>query len=385
VNARDVAIVGVHATKQARFLAERTTMDVCLEAVLGALEDAGLEPGAVDGMAVEWPGPGGAADDSASWARLFGPRLHFVADGLFDCAGVRGVLKAAAAIAAGLCDVVVVGGGSAGQEARDRMAVALAKGPQFHDCWGAYVAPMLGLVAARHMHEFGTTPEQLATVAATIRNHGHANPAAVMHGQGPYSVENVLSSPLVASPFRLLDLCLVAQGGAAIVLTTAERARDSRQPPVMLLGGGMEFAGASGVNPPAYRDVGQIGRTSARRALAAAGVGPDDVDVFNLYDPTSFEVIRQLEVLGVCAEGEGGALAESGALARDGRCPTNLDGGMLAYTWIGTQQMTLKIVESVLQLRRAAGDRQVPDAEIAVATNSAPAMAHWEVAVLGRG
>jgi acetyl-CoA acetyltransferase len=282
----------------------------------------------------------------------------------------------------------VIGGGTAGRAMAERFATVSATVDgsvhPFIDPWGAYVVPMFALVARRHMHQFGTTERQIAAVSATIRNHGHINPAAIMYGRGPYSVDDVLASRPIASPLRLLDCCLVGQGGAAVVITTMERARDLRQPPVALLGAGMEVSGGSYVDPPAYRDVGQLGAAAARRVYAMAGVGPQDVDVFNLYDPTSFEIIRQFEVLGLCAEGEGGAFVEDGRIAMGGTHPTNLDGGLLSYAWNSVQQMTLKLVESVLQLRGAAGYRQVPGAEVAVATNSGSGAAHWEMAVLGR-
>ena len=114
-----------------------------------------------------------------------------------------------------------------------------------------------------------------------------------------------------------------------------------------------------------------------------AGVTPTDVDVFSLYDPNSFEVIRQMEVLGLCAEGEGGTFVAEGHIGLEGKYPTNPDGGCLAYAWNGTQQMTLKVVEAVRQLRGPAVN-QIPDAETAVAANAGSAAAHYELVVLGR-
>src|SRR5262249_19682590 len=160
--------------------------------------------------------------------------------------------------------------------------------------------------------------------------------------------------------FHLLDCSIVADGGAALVLTTAERARDLKQKPVYLLGGGMEVFQGAYAHPPVYRDVGRIGRDAARRSYEMAGVTARDIDVFSLYDPNSFEVIRQMEVLGLCAEGEGGDFIRGGTLDRDGKAPTNLEGGLLSHSWNGTQQLTLKVIECVRQVRGIAGDRQVP-------------------------
>jgi acetyl-CoA acetyltransferase len=379
---RDVAIVGVYATEQARQLPARTALDLAQEAVLGAIADAGLTPADVDGVAADWAGPGGHPGEPSSWARVLGHPLSWTSDGLLDAAGSRGILKAAAAIDTGLCDVAVVGGGLAGM-----FGVGASVGPalaplEFTDTWGAYVVPLFALVATSHMHEFGTTPEQLALTAATIRNNGHINPEAVMYGKGPYTVEDVLASPMIASPLHRLEVCLAGEGGAAVVLTSVERARDLRHPVVRVSGGGMEFAGAPYVSPPQYREVGRLGAAAASRAFSMAGVKVTDIDVFNMYDPNSFEIIRQLEVLGLCDEGEGGGFVESGHIGLDGKYPVNPDGGCLSYAWNGTQQMTLKVVECVRQLRGQAVN-QVADVQLAVAANAGSAAGHYEIAVLG--
>ncbi|MGV0045046.1 thiolase family protein [Mycobacterium colombiense] len=378
----DVAIVGAYATEQARQLPDRTALDLAQEAVLGAIADAGLTPADVDGVAADWPGPGGHPGEPSSWARVFGHPLRWTSDGMLDTSGSRGILKAAAAIDAGLCDVAVVGGGMAG------MFRGASVGPgtqplEFTDVWGAYVLPLFALVATTHMHQFGTTPEQLALAAATIRNNGHVNPEAIMYGKGPYTVEDVLASPMLASPLHRLEVCLAGEGGAAVVLTSLERARDLPHPPVRVLGGGMDFSGAPYVSPPQYREVGRLGAEAARRAFAMAGVGPGDIDVFNLYDPNAFEIIRQVEILGLCGEGDGGPFVEAGNIALDGNHPINPDGGCLSYTWNGTQQMTLKAVEGVRQLRGTAVN-QITDARLAVAANAGSAAGHYEIAVLGR-
>lgn len=167
------------------------------------------------------------------------------------------------------------------------------------------------------------------------------------------------------------------------MVTTAERARDLPHQPIAVLGGGMEYHQAAYANPALHREVGQLGRDAASRAYAMAGIGPHDVDVFSLYDPNSFEIIRQLEILGLCGEGEGGPLAASGAIAVGGKHPVNPDGGCLAYAWNGTQQMTLKVVEAVRQLRGSAV-HQVEGAELAVVGNAGSGAQHYEMSVLGR-
>jgi acetyl-CoA acetyltransferase len=380
---RDVAVVGVYATEQARQLPHRTSLDLAQEAVLGAIADAGLRPQDVDGVAADWPGPGGIVGEAASWTRVLGRPLSWVSDGLLDAAGARGVMKAAAAISAGLCDVVVVGGGLAGRFGRGQTVNGAEGFIEFTDVWGAYVVPLFALVAQGHMHRFGTTAEQIATVSATIRNCGSTNPEAAMFGKGPYTVEDILASPVLATPFHLLDVCIAGEGGGALVLTTVERARDLPHPTIAVLGAGMEFSGAAYVSPPQYSNVGRLGVSAATRALGMAGLAAQQIDVFSLYDPNSFEIIRQMEVLGLCAEGEGGPFVEEGNIALDGTYPTNPDGGCLAYAWNGTQQMTLKVVEAVRQLRGTAVN-QVEAAETAVAANAGSGAGHYELIVLGR-
>ncbi|WP_059020175.1 thiolase family protein [Mycobacterium sp. M26] len=378
---RDVAIVGVYATDQRRMFPDRGGLELAQEAVFGAIADAGLTPADIDGVAADWPGPGGHPGEPASWARVLGHPLRWINDGMLDAAGSRGILKAAAAIDAGLCHTAVVGGGMAGMFRGGSVGGSL-QAIEFTDVWGAYVVPLFALVATSHMHEFGTTAEQVATAAATIRNNGHVNPEAVMYGKGPYTVEDILASPMIASPLHRLEICLAGEGGAAVVLTTVERARDLPHIPVRVLGGAMEFSGAPYVSPPQYREVGRLGADSATRALAMAGVGVADIDVFNLYDPNSFEIIRQVEALGLCAEGEGGPFVADGNIALDGAHPVNPDGGCLSYAWNGTQQMTLKAVECVRQIRGTAVN-QLANVEVAIAANAGSAAGHYEIAVLG--
>jgi acetyl-CoA acetyltransferase len=205
-----------------------------------------------------------------------------------------------------------------------------------------------------------------------------------MFGAGPYTAADILASPRVATPLHRLDCCLVNEGGAALVITTAERARDLPRPGVRILGGGMEFLQANYANPPLYRDLRQLGARAAARALGRAGVTVHDIDVFSLYDPVGFEVLRQFEVLGLCAEGEGGAFCAGDRLTLQGSCPTNLDGGMLAGSWTGTAQLTLKVIEAARQLRGACGARQVPDARLALASNAGSGAQHVELVLLGR-
>lgn len=381
---RDPVLVGLHLTSQAIRLPGRTSHQLMIEAIQGALADAGLDRRDVDGVAIEWPGPGGAPGDAGSWASYFGGRLSWTESHFMDTAGVRGVLKAGAAIRAGLCDTVVLGSARAGPFNTTGEAVGSGMNLEWTDPYGVSVMAHFALVARRHMHEFGTRPDHLAHVAAVIRNHGRLNPQAVRFDSAEVTIEDVLGSPMIADPLHRLDCCLMNEGGCALVLTTRERARDLDGPTIELSGGAMDILGGNYVNPPLYRERRTLGVEASARALRQAGVDRDDIDVFCIYDPCSFEVLRQFEMLGFCEEGEGGAFTAGDRLTLAGDCPTNLDGGMLAGSWTGTSQLTGKVIEAARQLRGGLGQRQAPNAKVAFVTNAGSATNHFESLVLTR-
>lgn len=377
---RDVAIVGVHNTEQARRLPGHDTASVTLTAALGALADAGLDPHQVDGVVAQAP------DD-------------LVLDlGLGPCTrrpsslGIPALLDAAALVVSGSCQVVVVAGGGAGLYT-DRSATAPWTRPsnEFVVGYGLFTAAEFALMARRHMHRYGTTDRQMATVAATIRNHGHVNPEAVYFGRGPFTADDVLASRLVAEPFHLLDCATTSEGGCAIVLASADRARDLRWA-TWILGGASDSYGPAytvapvwdfrpdGVSEPA----GRVGARAARAVFRSAGLRPADVDVAELYDPFSFEVIRQLEAFGFCGEGEGGPFVEDGTIAVGGSLPVTTDGGTMSFSHPGINAQQLqRVVRAVEQLRGVAATCQVDGAEVALCSNGGAGALFTDVMVLG--
>ncbi len=408
-----IAVAGVAATRQARRL-EGNSVQICLEAARAALDDAGMSLAEVDGISARWPGPGGTVfgPGSVDWSAVLGKGFDWVGDTYPQ--GAPGLLDAAGAILAGQCSTVLVFGGRAGEanagatpggaaagaaaspgddpasatvSSGDDAASAVASytrpDNEFVACWGSLTAAQFALVAQVYVHRFAPDPERMALVPATIRNAGSANPAAVMYGRGPYRPADVLASPLVAEPFRLLDLCLATEGAAAMVVTSLERARDCPAPPAVVLGGGSEWRRQQYVDPPRYDDVARIGAAAYRRSFAMAGVRPDDVDVFELYDINTFEVIRQFETLGFCGEGEGADYLAEAGIGLDGRHPTNTDGGLLAYSHVGWGGPTLKIVEAVRQIRGTAGPGQVPGAEVALVTGAGAGAQYHNAVLLG--
>src|SRR5215471_3213643 len=223
---------------------------------------------------------------------------------------------------------------------------------------GAYA-----MAAQRHMHEFGTKPEQLASIAVQTREHASRNPNAMYRDL--ITVDDVLDSNLVADPLHKLDCCVISDGGCAIVLTTEERARDMAHRPVYVRGA------AGGSTHHSINAMADMTRTAAAlsgpKAFVEAGITPADVDMFAMYDSFSYTVLVVLEDLGFAPKGEGGALVtdNGGNLRLGGKLPTNTDGGGLSATHPGMRGLFL-LCEATRQLRGEAGDSQVPGAEIAV-------------------
>jgi acetyl-CoA acetyltransferase len=279
------------------------------------------------------------------------------------------VEHAARAVEAGAAEVVLVtygstqlsqmgrrigGGGGGGRVSATQAWDAI---------WGNTLVGAYALAATRHMAQYGTTSEQLAEIAVTFRRHAGYNPSAQY--RDPITVEDVLSSRMVADPLHMLDCCVVSDGGGACIVTTEERARDLPQAPVYVLGGAHTLVHALNVSQSADLTVSSAAR-SGPLALERAGVKLDDIDVLQLYDSFTITVLMTLEDLGFCKKGEGGPFVENGRLAFDGPLPTNTDGGGLSACHPGMRGMFL-IVEAVRQLRGEAGATQVADAKIALA------------------
>lgn len=381
---QDVAVVGVGQTQMARRV-PRSTMSVVLESVRLALEDASLSTTDVDGMAARWPGPGGTTflPGSSDWSKVLGVPLRWIGDTYPQ--GVPALLDAAAAIATGQCETVVVAGGQASILGQQAVAAYTRPDNEFLSVWGSITQAQFALVAQVYLHRHRPDRIGLASLAATIRNMGAVNPEAVMHGRGPYTAQDVLDSRVIASPLRLLEICLASEGAAAVVLSTVERARDLPHVPVRLLGGGCEWHRQQYVDPPRYDEVWSIGSDAAARTFGAAGLTVDDVDVCELYDINVFELVRQLEAIGFCREGEGVDFALARGIGPGGGLPTNTNGGLLSHAHIGWGAPTLKVIESVRQLRGTAPSGQVADAEVALVSGAGAGAQYWNLLALGRG
>jgi acetyl-CoA acetyltransferase len=335
------------------------------------VEDAGLTFQQIDGLIPCQYGPG--AEELA--ANLGAADLRYTATvHLGGASAVASLLSATMAVVSGVANYVLIPvgwNGYSGRRAKDLVASdvsVIPGGAISRDYYLPYgltaPAQWYSLIARRHMHEFGTTQEQLGAIALAMRKHAQRNPKAVMCDRA-MTMEDYLASPIIADPYRLFDCCLETDGAAAVLVTTAERARDLRQQPVYIM------AVAEGHPDPAdditnRNDIFRIGLTTAGpNAFAAAGIRPDDVDFAEIYDCFTFEVLQQLEEAGFCKRGEGGAFVEGGRIELGGELPVNTHGGLLSEAHVlGINH----VVEAVYQLRGEAGERQVPDAEIGVVT-----------------
>jgi len=379
---RHVAIVGVYNTAQARQFPEHDSASIALEGALGALEDAGLTPKDVDTICTQF-----GAEDVLTLG--LGPvtRRH-------GFPSIPGVLDAAALIATGQSDVVLLAAGGAGVYT-DHAATAPWTRPahEFVVGHGLFTAAEFALIARRHMLTYGTTPEQLATVAATIRNNGHVNPKAVYYGRGPYTAGDVLASRMVADPFHLLDCATTSEGGCGMVLAQADRAFELPSTPAWILGGGSDSMGPSyhiaprwdmtGSSDPEIPN-GYVGRRAARRSFAMAGLRPSDVDVAEFYDPFSFEIIRQLEAFDFCGEGEGGPFVADGHIAPGGTLPITTDGGLMSFSHAGhAAQLLQRVIRAVEQVRGSCDSMQVPEARVAICSNGGAGALFTDVLLVG--
>ena len=380
---QDVAVVGVGTSEQRKQLS-RTALSACLDAALQAIRDAGLKVSDIDGIAGRWPGPGGTVmhPGSLDWATLLGIPVRWVQDTYPQ--GVPAALDAAAAISAGMCEtVLVVGGQAAIRDDSARVAAYTRPENEFVAPWGAFTAVHFALLAQQYLQRYPEARTGAAEAAAVIRNRGHVNPDAVMFGRGPYSAEDVLAATMISTPFTLLDLCLATEGAAAMVLTRRDIAVDTPAP-VWIMGGGCDWHAQQYVNPPRYDEVWTIGADAAKRAYTMAGIEPKDIDVAQLYDINSFEVLRQLEVLGFCGPGEATAFIRDVGIGPQGGLPINTDGGLMSYSHIGWGGPTLKILEAVHQLRHEAGERQVDGAKFALAAGAGSGAQYHNVIILGK-
>jgi acetyl-CoA acetyltransferase len=382
--ANKAAVTGVSDTDYTRDAEGRSALALQLEAAMGAIADAGLAPRDIDGIVMPSPSSPVVAEDLVT--NLGIPDLRFSTGTPLGGAGPVAALQCAAtAVAAGLCSHVLLSLGRTGRSGQ-RIGTRVQQMPQFRTV-GEFEAPVGAIapaqyyapMARRHMELYGTTSRQLAEIAVTTRQHAILNGNARM--ARPITIADHQASRMIADPLRLLDCSLESDGAAAVVVSAAERARDMPRPRVLLAG----LAEGHPDSPSTITQRGDMTRLglakAAPRAFAMAGVTPADIDVAEIYDCFTYIVLCQLEDLGFCGKGEGGAFVEGGALGLGGRLPVNTHGGLLSQAHMAGMN---HVVELVRQLRGEAGRAQVPEAEVGLVTGYGD-LGDGTLAIMARG
>jgi acetyl-CoA acetyltransferase len=384
---RRAALIGIGESRVGR-VPDRSALELQADAALAAAEDAGIPFSDIDGLITtplrveRWNMPCGVV------ANALGIKPKFLAtEDLAGASGAAMIHHAVMTVESGQCDTVLCVAGQnllshgSRSQAVKNMAETGSAHPQFEVPYGPLVPSLYALIAQRHMHEFGTTSEQLAEVAVTMRYHASLNPNA--HKRELITVDDVLRSNMITAPLHMLDCALVSDGAAAVIVTTADRARDLPQPAVYLRGQGY------GLRHSHIGDTEDITTTGAvesgNAAFKLAGVERSDIDVAQIYDCFTITLIVELEDLGFCPKGEGGRFVEGGRIRVGGELPVTTHGGLLSGGHPGLPGGFFHVVEAVRQLRGDAGARQVENAQLAlVHGNGGVASVHCTL-ILGNG
>jgi acetyl-CoA acetyltransferase len=379
-----VAIVGADETDEIGIVPDKTPIMMHAEAARNALRDAGIDKSEVDAVLTCGASPM-ASTQLCEYLGIVPKYTDSTMTG--GSSFVIHVEHAAAAINAGLCSVALITHGETGHSGRMRRGGGARGGfdatlpaAQFEMPFGVGGPPSAYAMAAmRHMHQYGTTSEQLAEIAVATRKWAQLNPRAMMRED--LTIEDVLSSRWIAYPFHIYDCCLVTDAGGAVVVVGAERAREFKKKPVWVLGSGEASTHQS------LLGMDDITRTPARysgkAAFDMAGVTHDDIDVVEVYDSFTYTALVTLEELGFCEKGEGGPFVSGQRTAPGGDFPMNTNGGGLSYTHPGMYGMFI-LIEAVRQLRGECGARQVPDARLALVNGTGGMLSATGTLILGR-
>jgi len=386
---REAVIVGVAdvALENGVVPGGASPLQIQARAAKAALDEAGLSLRDVDGLLTTgmWGIPGPGQLTSVTVGEYLGIRPRFV-DGtnIGGSAFEAHVAHAAMAIERGYCEVALITYGSAQRSERSRTLAGRAPvlTMQYETPYGM-PTPVGGyaMAAMRHRHEFGSTSEQLAEIAVATRKWAQMNSAAMM--RGALSIDDVLKSQMVSDPLHLLDCCLVTDGGGAIVMTTAEHARAlKKKAPVYVRGFGEAHTHWAIAAMPdlAWHTAAEM---SGKSAFEMAGISRDAIDVTEIYDSFTITVLLTLEALGFCKRGEGGKFVENQRTAPGGAFPMNTNGGGLSYAHPGMYGIFL-LIEAVRQLRGECGERQVKNAQTALAHGTGGTLSSGATCILAR-
>ena len=395
-----IAIAGVGETAVGK-LPGSNSVELHVEAAKRAIDDAGIDIHEIDGLLTA----SSMIDDNVRHHMGIAEHLGIHRKHLCDTLRTGGasfgygIQLAQWAIQSGTCKAVLIVSGDnilTGPGAGNGVTAYTELGAhsmEYEIPYGVHIPGFYALAARRHMHEYGTTPEQLAAIAVACRKHASMNPAA--QKREPITIEEVLASKMIASPLHLLDCSLISDGGAAIIVTSLERARDLKKGAVRLLGAGQghsyyhmgHLAGATGVERK-ERSKFSLTKTvqidAAKQAFGEAGLTPKDVDVAQIYDSFTITALLQFEDLGFCAKGEGGSFVEGGRIELGGELPVNTHGGLLSHSHAGMPGGLFHMIEAVKQVRGECGPRQVENVEVALATNVSAVASNHSVCLFGK-
>ncbi|HEY0183946.1 MAG TPA: acetyl-CoA acetyltransferase [Rhodopila sp.] len=376
VSRGSVAIVGAAESDLGAVAALMSPIDLMAQGIHRALDDAGLTLADVDGLFCATTQARTSAMSLVEYLGL--PNAYTDSTIVGGSSFEVHVAHAHAALEAGLCSVAVVAYGSTQRTVGRRAASAREFNPYETPYKPFLPATAYAMAASRHMHEYGTTREQMAAVAVAAREWALLNPAA--WEKKPLTIADVLNARPISDPFTVRDICLVTDGGGAIVLTKADRARGMRQTPVYVLGSGQSITHASITSMPVLTHTGAI--ESGAQAYRAAGVKASDINVLALYDAFTINTILFLEDLGFCPKGEGGRFVEGGRIAPKGSLAVNTNGGGLSYCHPGMYGLFL-LIEAVRQVRGQCGQRQVAGAELALVHGNGGVLSAQATTILG--
>lgn len=381
---KKVAIVGIGETGFGK-IPGKNSFQLCAQAVKRAMDDAGLTKNDIDGILTADSLVEPNLLHSVVFSEYVGISPKYSATiALGGATGCAMIEHAASAIVAGICDTVVVAHGEnrlSGLTSNKAIEMLAKFGnSEFEQPYGILIPSIYAIIAKRHMFEYGTTSEQLASVAVTIRKHASMNPNAQM--RDIISTEDVLKSKMISEPLHVLDCAVIADGGAALIVTSAEKAKDVKSKPVYLLGAG-ECHFPEQVSEQSDLTI-SGSKISGERAFSMSGIGPKDIDVAELYDCFTISVILQLEDLGFVDKGAGGSFVEKGGIGIGGKIPVTTHGGLLSCGQPGPSGGMLHIIEAVRQLRGQAGERSVKGAKIALVHGIGGFLSSHCTLILGR-
>jgi acetyl-CoA acetyltransferase len=370
------AIVGAAESDLGKVAEEMSPIDLMAQGTFRALADCGASLKDVDGL---FCATAQARLSVLALAEYLGIQPAFIGSTIVGGSSFEyHVAHAAGALALGLCNVAVVAYGSTQRSIGRRQASMREINPYETPYRPFMPSSAYALAASRHMHQYGTTREQLAAVAVAAREWALLNPVA--WEKKPLTIQDVLNARMVSYPFTVRDICLVTDGGGAIVLTSAERARSFKKPPVYVLGCGQSITHNAISSMPDLTVTGAV--ASGKEAYAMAKLGSADVDAVELYAAFTLNTMLFLEDLGFCKKGEGGAFVSDGRIGPKGALPVNTNGGGLSYCHPGMYGLFV-LIEAVRQLRGECGARQVKDCEVAIAHGNGGVLSSQSTVILG--